>query len=229
METLYAWVNIAAISVPLLFSFHKKGNFYKRLKHALIAIGIMALFFISWDVLFTIKGVWGFNGEYLLGPALLHLPIEEWMFFICIPYAFMFSYDQIVILKTPDFLKKYIKKIDLFFLIIASLYLVVGFGNIYTTTISSMVIAFMLIIFRLNPPNRGLFYLSYAIILIPFTIVNGILTGSITPDPIVWYNDAENLGVRFLTIPIEDFLYYFLMYGMSYLIYEKLKKAPTNG
>ena len=81
---------------------------------------------------------------------------------------------------------------------------------------------------KLNPPNRGIFYLSYLIILIPFTLVNGVLTGYFTSEPIVWYNDAENLGIRFLTIPIEDYLYYFLMYGISYVIYERLKKSETT-
>ena len=81
---------------------------------------------------------------------------------------------------------------------------------------------------KLNPPHRGIFYLSYAIILIPFTLVNGVLTGYITPEPIVWYNDAENLGIRFLTIPIEDYLYYFLMYGMSYVVYERVKPKTNS-
>ena len=39
--------------------------------------------------------------------------------------------------------------------------------------------------------------------LIPFIIINGFLTGSYTSEPIVWYNDAHNLGLRFLNIPIE--------------------------
>ncbi|MFT4996189.1 MAG: lycopene cyclase domain-containing protein [Flavobacteriales bacterium] len=90
---------------------------------------------------------------------------------------------------------------------------------------SILVILFILIMTKLNPPHRGIFYLSYMIILIPFTLVNGVLTGYMTPDPIVWYNDAENLGIRFLTIPIEDYLYYFLMYGINYVVYEQIKKA----
>ena len=103
------------------------------------------------------------------------------------------------------------KFLDFFFIAVAAVYLIAGFGHIYTTTVAVLVIIFSLIMIKLNTPNRGIFYLSYAIILIPFTAVNGILTGYITPAPIVWYNDAENLGIRFLTIPIEDYLYYFIM------------------
>ncbi|MFB1012283.1 MAG: lycopene cyclase domain-containing protein [Bacteroidia bacterium] len=225
MDSLYLWVNLGAIFFPFILSFNKLGHFYKRWKAVFISIAIMAAFIISWDVLFTIWGVWGFNEEYLLGPSFLHLPLEEWLFFLCIPYAFMFLYDQLVILKVKNILAPAEKYLDYFFLIVAFVYLVAGFGNIYTTTISILVILFILIMTKLNPPHRGIFYLSYMIILIPFTLVNGVLTGYMTPDPIVWYNDAENLGIRFLTIPIEDYLYYFLMYGINYVVYEQIKKA----
>ena len=49
--------------------------------------------------------------------------------------------------------------------------------------------------------------MSYVVILIPFFLVNGILTGSGLPEPIVWYNDAENFGLRLGTIPVEDAIY----------------------
>ena len=225
MDSLYLWVNLGAIFFPFILSFNKLGHFYKRWKAVFISIAIMAAFIMSWDVLFTIWGVWGFNEEYLLGPSFLHLPLEEWLFFLCIPYAFMFLYDQLVILKVKNILAPAEKYLDYFFLIVAFVYLLAGFGNIYTTTISILVILFILIMTKLNSPHRGIFYLSYMIILIPFTLVNGVLTGYMTPDPIVWYNDAENLGIRFLTIPIEDYLYYFLMYGINYVVYEQIKKT----
>jgi lycopene cyclase domain-containing protein len=53
----------------------------------------------------------------------------------------------------------------------------------------------------------GYFWLAYFIHLLPFLVVNGILTGATTPEPVVWYNNDENLGVRILTIPIEDTVY----------------------
>jgi lycopene cyclase domain-containing protein len=47
--------------------------------------------------------------------------------------------------------------------------------------------------------------------LIPFFIVNGILTGSFIDEPVVWYNNDENLGIRLFTIPVEDSVYAFTM------------------
>lgn len=225
MGALYLWVNLGSIFFPFVLSFNRVGHFYKRWKAAFISIGVMWVFVISWDIYFTRLGVWGFNENYLLGPSFLDLPVEEWLFFICIPYAFMFLYDQLVILKVRSILQPIERYLDYFFLCTALLYFVAGFGNIYTTTISTMVVLLVLGMLWLQPGNRGIFYLSYAIILIPFSIVNGILTGFVTPEPIVWYNDAENLGIRFFTIPIEDYLYYFLMYGLCYTVYESIKKA----
>jgi lycopene cyclase domain-containing protein len=61
--------------------------------------------------------------------------------------------------------------------------------------------------------------------LIPFFIVNGILTGSFIEGEVVWYNNNENLGIRILTIPIEDIVYAFnMLYSSLILIaYFKVK------
>jgi lycopene cyclase domain-containing protein len=68
------------------------------------------------------------------------------------------------------------------------------------------------------------FLLSFLIILIPFFIVNGILTGLITESPIVKYNDLENLGVRVFTIPVEDIGYAFSMLFGNLMIFEWLNR-----
>jgi lycopene cyclase domain-containing protein len=39
--------------------------------------GITGLFFLFWDVLFTMKGVWSFNPQYIIGVTLWGLPLEE--------------------------------------------------------------------------------------------------------------------------------------------------------
>jgi lycopene cyclase domain-containing protein len=57
------------------------------------------------------------------------------------------------------------------------------------------------------------FFRSYLIILIPFLLVNGILTGSFLDNPIVWYSESEILGYRIFTIPVED-----AFYGMEMML-----------
>jgi lycopene cyclase domain-containing protein len=71
----------------------------------------------------------------------------------------------------------------------------------------------------------GRFYFTYLFLLIPFFIVNGILTGSGIDEPVVWYNNAENLGWRIATIPIEDIFYGMLLIAMNISIFERLQRT----
>jgi lycopene cyclase domain-containing protein len=68
------------------------------------------------------------------------------------------------------------------------------------------------------------FFITFLIVLIPFSIVNGILTGSFIEEPVVRYNNLENLGIRLGTIPIEDIGYAFSMLLMSLVLIQKIEK-----
>jgi len=71
----------------------------------------------------------------------------------------------------------------------------------------------------------GYFWFAYFVHLIPFFIVNGVLTGAVTPNPVVWYNPEEIIGLRIVSIPIEDTIYALtcLLIPISVLEYLKTK------
>jgi hypothetical protein len=62
--------------------------------------------------------------------------------------------------------------------------------------------------------------------LIPFFFVNGILTGAVSELPIVSQNNKENLGLRLVTIPLEDIGYAFSMLFGNLMVFEFLNKKP---
>jgi len=66
-------------------------------------------------------------------------------------------------------------------------------------------------------------YFSYLAIIPLFLLSNGVLTGSFTEAPIVWYNDEFNLGRRIFTIPVEDLFYGFLLVMLNIQLYRRFK------
>lgn len=224
MHYLYLTVDLLSILFPLLFSFYPKANFSKKWKYVWPAIVLPATFFLIWDDLFTRMGVWGFNPDYITGIYVFNLPIEEILFFVCIPYACLFTYEAVNYFSTRNHLKGYSTYITLILIIGQA---IVGFANInkwYTSVTFILSATFLLYLhIKVKPEYIGRFYRAYLFVLIPFFIVNGILTGTAIENEVVWYNDSENLGIRMGTIPIEDTFYGMLLILMNVVIFEGLQ------
>jgi lycopene cyclase domain-containing protein len=58
--------------------------------------------------------------------------------------------------------------------------------------------------------------------------VNGILTGTGIEEPIIWYNNDENLGIRIGTIPIEDIFYGMLLVLLNISLFEFFQKKSVK-
>lgn len=219
----YLFIDIGALLVPFIFSFHKKINFNKQWKAFLPANSIIALVFIIWDALYTYLGVWGFNDKYILGIRLFGLPIEEILFFICIPYSSIFTYYCFKL-----FFPLYLKNVTLIISSILVVFLfLVGFLNIthLYTGATFIALAFFIFYFSFVKKQAWLntFYLMYLVILLPFFIINGMLTGTGLDEPVVWYNNNENLNSRIFTIPVEDVFYGILLLLLNTALFEKFK------
>jgi lycopene cyclase domain-containing protein len=220
----YLLINIFTISYPLFKSFEQKVNMVSRWPALLPAMGITAMVFIIWDALFTAMGVWGFNDSHLIGVKILGLPLEEWLFFITVPYACMFIYEVLNYFVKRDLLGGVARP---FSIVLAVFLVVMGALHLdkwYTSVTFLSTAAWLGLIIWRKPDWLGRFYLGYMVSLVPFLMVNGVLTGSFLDEPVVWYNDAENLGLRIATIPVEDSMYMLLMLLMNTTLYEGLRK-----
>jgi lycopene cyclase domain-containing protein len=220
----YLLVNLASILFPFLFSFHPKSDFSKKWRHLWIAILIPGVIFLVWDEWFTQLGIWGFNESYLSGIYIGSLPIEEILFFICIPYACVFTYEALNYLVKSDFLDHSQSYISATLILGSALLAAANSNKWYTcTTFLGLALLVFALQFIWKVNFLGKFYFSYLFLLIPFFIVNGILTGSWLKEPVVWYNDSENLQIRLGTIPLEDTFYGMLLILMNVSILEWLQ------
>ncbi|PKA81958.1 lycopene cyclase domain-containing protein [Ulvibacter sp. MAR_2010_11] len=225
MKYLYLYLNIGSFLIPFLFSFHPKLKFYRKWKSLFPAIAIMMGVFITWDIIFTQQGIWGFNEAYVSGLYLFNLPIEEWLFFICIPYACIFTHYALqYFFPKFSFSEKTTNVIYISLLTLLILTLWYTYDRWYTLINFSYTILLLGWVYNTNRKLLSSFFPTFIVILLPFFIVNGILTGSGPEAPVVWYNDAENLGIRIVTIPIEDTMYALSMLLTVLVFTEKFEK-----
>lgn len=221
MKFTYLLIDGFSVVIPVVFSFHPKIRFYENFKAFFAANTISAICFIFWDAVFTAKGIWGFNEKYIMGAHFVNLPVEEILFFFCIPFACVFTDHCLnrIFTKQPNSNKE--KSLT------GSLILLLFIGgtyfkeNAYTaiTFISTAALLFLCTyVLHINWAGRA--YRTYAVLLLPFLIVNGLLTGSGLAEPIVWYNDQETMRFRIFSIPLEDVFFGFELFFLTRLFYE---------
>ena len=215
---------------PLFLSFDKKVAFYKDWKFFILAMLPTSLAYIIWDIIATHTLVWKFNPQYLLGINIINLPIEEYMFFIVVPYACLFIY---ACLKAywPKWHSHNLNNITLFGIILLSAICIIkNPSHAYTSsTFGLLSVTYCILLFTKYNHHLTHLIISWAIALLPMAFVNGILTGN----PVLIYDNTENLGIRIGTIPFEDFFYNLLYMTWMITLFEifkgkSLKQIPTN-
>ena len=208
--SLYLIILLFSLAGPLALSFEKNLRLYKRWKYLLPAILITMLVFVVWDIIFTHNGYWFFNPIYNSGIYINKLPLEEYLFFIVIPYACAFSFYAIQF-HFPKFkLNEQWTKMVTFLLTVASV-LMSFLNRDYTYTFVVLLVLPVILLLSYYFAREVLqYYLAiYLILLIPFFIINGILTGTGIEQPVFDYSPQAILGIRILSVPVEDMFYNF--------------------
>jgi len=200
----YLLVDLAILAFPLALSFDKKVAFHTKWKYIWQGILLNLVIFLPWDSAFTGLEVWGFNADYLLGISWFHLPLEEYLFFLVVPYAAIFIYACLEAYFPKDILYRPRKSIAWGIVLLCLVLYFVHDDHLYTA-VATLYLSFMLLVVLISGKHHflGRFFMTFLVISIPFLIFNGILTSL----PVVWYDDAENLGIRIFSIPADDLIY----------------------
>jgi lycopene cyclase domain-containing protein len=96
MERFVYLALIVLTALPFLLKMNDPALPLHRNKgKALIAMAVVAVPFIIWDVLVTAAGHWSFSPVYTLGIDIGNLPMEEVLFFVVVPLASILVWDTI--------------------------------------------------------------------------------------------------------------------------------------
>lgn len=110
--------------------------------------------------------------------------------------------------------------------IVLSILILIFYHHRLYTRVTFTLLAFLVVMFQFIFKARWLnrFYAAFVVALVPFYIINGILTGL----PVVLYNNVENMGIRIGTIPIEDHFYLAALLLMNIGIFEYFKSRKIQ-
>jgi lycopene cyclase domain-containing protein len=222
----YAILLAASISVPLIRSFEHRVAFYRNFPHLFKGILVMMLLFIPWDIYFTRMNVWSFNYSYVLGVYVQSLPLEEWLFFIVITYCCVFVYEVLIYFFPRFHFPRTTYTLTVILGLLTITIALLNTHRMYTFVV--MYLSSILLFWQISSDNHkkwlSHFYLMFFISLIPFFIVNGILTSF----PVVIYDDTQNLSLRLGTIPYEDMFYFMSMMFITIMVYENSRGFRKN-
>lgn len=224
----YLLINFLTVVICFAFSFDKRIQFYKHFGAFIKASVLVAIPFIAWDVWFTAHGVWWFNTEYTSGLILLGLPVEEWLFFICIPFSCVFTYFCLDKFFDLDWANAFNNIIVFLGVIICVLIALLHYDKIYTLVTAIATAATLIYLhFVARAYWIGQASLVFTILMLGFFPVNGVLTGSGLESPIVNYNPAKLLNIRMFTIPVEDAVYGYTQFLLNVYFF-KIFQKPVN-
>jgi len=228
IQYTYALILFFTVIICFIASFDKRILFNKHFGSFIKASTIVAIPFIAWDVWFTANGVWWFNTNYTIGINIGRLPLEECLFFIFIPFSCVFTYFCIDKFFKLDWLSGFNNLITFVTIIVCSVVALLHYDKIYTLVTSAITIITLIYLhFIARVDWIGKASLIFTILMLGFFPVNGVLTGTGLESPIVNYNPKDFLGIRMLTIPIEDAVYGYTQFLLNLYFFKLFQAKKT--
>jgi lycopene cyclase domain-containing protein len=212
----YLLIDFLIIILPLIVSFFPDLSYYKKFPYVLVSIFAGGLFFVTGDIIATLRGDWSFNPEYVMGISFAGLPLEEVLFFLFVPYSLLLMYEQAAfIFKDRTVPWKQGAGYAAGMLLILVSFLFTGKNYTFIAVFSAGIVLLGMSLFYSGIMARLAFWAYFLSGFLLFIMFNYFLTSL----PVVIYNPSAVCGVRFLTIPLEDFFYNFTMMSVYLVFY----------
>lgn len=225
----YALILFFTVIICFIASFDKRIQFNRYFGAFLKSAVLVAIPFIVWDIWFTARGVWWFNTDYTLGIVIAGLPLEEWLFFICIPFSCVFTYFCIDKFFKLDWLSGFNNLIVFVSVIVCSVMALLHHDKIYTLVTAIVTIMTLIYLhFIVRADWIGKASLVFTVLMLGFFPVNGVLTGTGLESPIVNYNPVDFLGIRMGTIPVEDAVYGYTQFLLGLYFFKRFKHTNNE-
>ena len=221
MKYEYLLFNLVVIIGPVASQLSRQIRQVSRWRLKLLVSGIAMIPYVIWDALVA-GSHWWFNEAYTLNFRLLGLPIEEWLFFITVPFGCLLVWETLP--QTDSWLARsrslrYVRTV-----LYAALPIgvwVFSAGKQYTGLVLFCfgLVGLLDTLLGVDLLLRPKTYLYLAIVCGLILVFNGYLTGR----PVVLYGEAYQIGFRVLTIPLEDFGYGLTLMLFNTMLYEKFR------
>lgn len=216
-EYVYYVFNFVVFVPILLLSLFTDVQPHRAWRSFLLAFVTVSVPFLLWDAWAASEGHWNFSSAYITDYRLGGLPLEEIFFFVTVPFAMMYVWgvvqkhiaERVIVSRWPYIV------LGLVVALSAVLHATNWSGG-YTRSAALMMLSTIFILCLSRLIFLKTFWVFQLLLLTAFLIGNTILTAL----PIIGYGDAAVTGIRFGTIPIEDFLYNFAFINLFLLVFE---------
>lgn len=218
MPQKYYYLIFALIyfSAGLLVWKGKKVKFAKYLDAYFYSSFIVGLIFIYFNRNMLTNNGWFYNDQFLAGISLMNLPLEEILFLISFFFTASITFE-IIRISFPErkiiLPKRPLIILALFFMLPA----VIHMNKSYTFAVTILTsLSIMVATFLFNEQHLKRSFWISVVAFYPILIAADLFKCGL---PIVQYNADAIIGSKVLSVPIENFLYSFVMVFLYFTLY----------
>lgn len=231
MKYLFLLIDLFNIPVAVIFSFLDKYSGGSGGKKFLSPVIISGTLFTLIGSYFTFLGVWQVSSNYTTGWHIGNLPVEEALYFFCIPFPLLFCFDYLTgRAKGP--VKRW-RGVDLAFIFCLANAAVFFSHKIFGFFVFAL-LASLLIIAKVIARVKWLskFYMTCLYSFFPLLVIDNLLIGSLSGKPIIIFNNLAIIGIRIYSVPVEMIFYNMVLILVNLLLYahftQKTPGAPQG-